>query len=96
MLFRNFSVLYLVGVTLHELGLLHKEYRSVQFSHLAVFNSLRSPWTAAHQASLYITNSRSLLKFMSIKSLMDIHIDVDAIQQSHPLLFPSPPAFNLY
>ena len=42
MLFRNFSVLYLVGVTLHELGLLHKEYRSVQFSHLAVFNSLRS------------------------------------------------------
>ena len=26
-----------------------------------------TPWTAAHQASLSITNSQSLLKFMSIK-----------------------------
>ena len=26
------------------------------------------PWTAAHQASLFITNSRSLLKLMSIES----------------------------
>ena len=29
-----------------------------------------TPWTAAHQASLSITNSRSLLKLMSIGSLM--------------------------
>ena len=29
-----------------------------------------TPWTAAHQASLSITNSRSLLKFMPIKSVM--------------------------
>ena len=29
-----------------------------------------NPWTAAHQASLSITNSRSLLKLMSIKSVM--------------------------
>ena len=29
-----------------------------------------TPWTAAHQASLSITNSQSLLKFMSIKSVM--------------------------
>ena len=28
------------------------------------------PWTAAHQASLYITNSLSLLKFMSMESVM--------------------------
>ena len=28
------------------------------------------PWTAAHQVSLSITNSRSLLKFMSIESVM--------------------------
>ena len=42
MLFRNFSVLYLVGVTLHELGLPHEEDRSVQFSHSAMFNSLWS------------------------------------------------------
>ena len=29
-----------------------------------------TPWTAAHQASLSITNSRSLLKFMFIESVM--------------------------
>ena len=29
-----------------------------------------TPWTAAHQASLLITNSRSLLKLMSIKLVM--------------------------
>ena len=28
------------------------------------------PWTAAHQASLSITNSQSILKFASIKSVM--------------------------
>ena len=31
---------------------------------------LATPWTAACQASLSITNSRSLLKLMSIKSVM--------------------------
>ena len=29
-----------------------------------------TPWTAAHQASLSITNSWSLLKLMSIESVM--------------------------
>ena len=29
-----------------------------------------TPWTAAHQASLSITNYQSLFKFMSIKSVM--------------------------
>ena len=29
-----------------------------------------NPWTAAHQVSLYITNSQSLLKLMSIESEM--------------------------
>ena len=32
--------------------------------------TLRTPWTAAHQASLSITNSRSLLKLMPIESVM--------------------------
>ena len=31
---------------------------------------LATPWTAAHQASLSITNSGSLLKLMSIESVM--------------------------
>ena len=36
-------------------------------SHIWLFVT---PWTAICQASLYITNSRSLLKLMSIKSMM--------------------------
>ena len=42
---------------------------SVQFSHSVVSNSV-TPWTAACQASLSITNSWSLLKLMSIESVM--------------------------
>ena len=41
----------------------------VQFSCLVVSGSA-TPWTAARQASLSITNSRSLLKLMSIESVM--------------------------
>ena len=41
---------------------------SVQsLSHVQLFVT---PWTAAHQASLSITNCRSLLRLMSIKSVM--------------------------
>ena len=47
-----------------------------------------TPWTAAHQASLSITNSRSLLKLMSIESVMPSNYLV--------LCSSSPPAFNLY
>ena len=42
---------------------------SVQFSRSVVSNSA-IPWTAALQGSLSITNSWSLLKLMSIKSVM--------------------------
>ena len=44
-----------------------------------------TPWTAARQASLSITNSRSLLKLMSIESVMPpSHLIL-----CHPLLLPS-------
>ena len=46
-------------------------------------------WPAAHQVSLSFTISQSLLKLMFIESVMD------AIQLSHPLSSPFPPAFNL-
>ena len=42
---------------------------SVHFSRSVMSNSLR-PWTAACQASLSIPNSRSLLKLLSIESVM--------------------------
>ena len=60
-------------------------HNSVQsLSHVQLF---ATPWTAAHQASLSITNSWSLLKY--------VHWVSHAIQPSHPLLPPSPPTFNL-
>ena len=44
---------------------------SVQFSSVAqLCLTLCNPWTATCQASLSITNSRSLLKLMSIESVM--------------------------
>ena len=45
------------------------------------------PWTAAHQASLSFTISWSMLKLMSIESVMSFNHLI--------LLYPSPPAFNL-
>ena len=42
---------------------------SVQFS-CSVVSDFVTPWTAAHQASPYITNSRSLLKLMSTELVM--------------------------
>ena len=54
-------------------------------SHVQLFVT---PWTAACQASLSITNSWRLLKLMS-------HQVGDAIQLSHYLPSPSPPTFYL-
>ena len=45
-------------------------FSSFQFSCSVMSDSLRPPWTATHQASLSITNSQSLLKFMFIESVM--------------------------
>ena len=62
------------------------QFSSVQsLSHVRLF---ATPWIAACQASLSITNSQSLLKLMSIELVGD------AIQPSHPLSSPSPPAPN--
>ena len=59
---------------------------SVQsFSHVRLF---ATAWTAECQASQSITNSQRLLK-------LNVHRVGDAIQPSHPLSSPSPPAFNL-
>ena len=47
---------------------LFSQYNRVQFRSVA--QSCATPWTAAHQASLSITNSRSPPKLMSIESVM--------------------------
>ena len=58
---------------------------SVQFSRSVVSNSFVTSWTAARQASLFITNSWSLLKLMSIESVMPSN----HLILCHPLLLPS-------
>ena len=50
-------------------GQMEKIASTNQFSHSCVWLFV-TPWTAACQASLSITNSWSLLKLMSIKSVM--------------------------
>ena len=62
---------------------------SVQFSSVQSLSRVRlfaTPWIAARQASLCITNSWSLPTYA--------HQVGDAIQPSHPLSSPSPPAPN--
>ena len=61
---------------------IHKHFSSVQsLSHVQLFVT---PWTAACQASLSITNSQSLLKLMSIESV----IPSNHLILCRPLLLP--------
>ena len=65
-------------LTESKLGLL--QFSSVQsLSHVLLFET---PWTAAHQVSLSITDSQSLLKLMSIESMMPSN----HLTLCHPLL----------
>ena len=59
-------------------------YRPVAASFRSVVSDSATPWTAACQASLSITNSRSLLKLMSIESAMPFN----HLILCHPLLLP--------
>ena len=54
------------------------------FQSLSCVRLFVTPWTAAHQASLSITNSRSLLKLVSIESVMPSN----CLTLCHPLLLP--------
>ena len=63
------------------LGITSVPISSVQsLSHVQLF---ATPWTAASQASLSITNSQSLFKLMSIKLVMPSNYLI----LCHPLLF---------
>ena len=62
-------------------------YLKVQFSSVQSLNRVQlfaTPWTAACQASLSITNFQSLLKLMSIESVLPSN----HLILCHPLLFP--------
>ena len=61
------------GVGCHRLLLWREGNPSKLFSSVQLLSRVRlsvTPWIAAHQASLSITNSRSLLKLMSIEPVM--------------------------
>ena len=66
---------------------------SVQFGHSVVSNS-GTPWTAACQASLSITNSQSLLKLMSIESVMPFNHLICCPLVLLPSIFPSIRVFS--
>jgi len=71
--------------------------RSPQFSHFSrsVMSDSATPWTAARQASLSITNSQSLLKLMSIESVMPSnHLILCRPLLLLPLIFPSIKVFS--
>ena len=68
--------------------------QSVQFS-CSVVSDSTTPWTAAHQASLSITNSLSLLKLMSIKLVMPSnHLILCHSLLLLPSIFPSIRVFS--
>ena len=67
---------------------------SVQFSSLSRVRLFATPWIAARQASLSISNSQSLLKHMSIESMMpSSHLIL-----CRPLLLlpPIPPSIRVF
>ena len=67
-------------------------FSSVQpLSHVWIF---ATPWTATRQASLSITNSRSLLKLMSIESVMPSNHLILCRPLLPPLIFPSISVFS--
>ena len=74
----------------------HVRLVSVQFSSVQSLSRVQlfvTPWTAARQASLSITNSQTLLKFMSIELVMpSSHLILCC-----PLLLPpTPPSIRVF
>ena len=85
----HFFLLSLNNIPLYECTII-----PVQFS-CSVMSDSATPRTAAHQASLYITNPQSLLRHMSVKSV----IPSNHLILCHPLLlltsvFPSISVFS--
>ena len=70
-----------------------KPYPYIQFSCVRLF---ATPWTAACQAPLSITNSQSLLKLMSIESVMpSSHLILVVPFSSRPQAFPASESFQM-
>ena len=72
---------------------LDSDSKSIRFSSVQLFSCVQhftTPWTTACQASLSITNSQSLLKLMSIESVMPSdHLILRHLLLLLPSIFPS-------
>ena len=67
----------------------------LMFKSLSRFRLFATPWTTAHQASLSITNSQSLLRLMSIESVMPSnHLILCRPFLPLPSIFPSIRVFS--
>ena len=72
-----------------------RSFNSVQFGRSVISDFLWPPWTAAHQASLSITNSRRLPKLMSIELVMPSnHVILCCPLLLPPSIFPSITVFS--
>ena len=77
----------------HYLHYLHHSLSSVQFSGSVMSDSV-TPWIAAYQASLSITNSQSLLKLMPMELVMSSsHL---ILCRPLLLLLPIPPSIRIF
>ena len=78
--------------------ILHPRNPSVQFSSVQSLSRVQlfaTPWTAAHQASLFITNSQISLKLMSIESVMPSnHLILSRPLLLLPSIYPSIRVFS--
>ena len=75
---------------------IYAEFLSVQFSSVAhCVLLIATPWTTARQVSMSITNSQSLLKLISIKSVMpSSHLILCRVLLLPPSIFPSIRVFS--
>ena len=77
---------------LHSLTFMLVDFSSVQL--LSCVWLFATPWTAACQASLSVTNSQSLLKLMSIRSVMTSNHLIFCRPLLLPSIFPSIRVFS--
>ena len=88
------SSLYILGVYPFSDTGFANVFSSVQYSRSAVSDSV-NPWTTACQVSLPVTNSQSLFKLMSIKSVMPSnHLILCCPLLLLPLILPSIRVFS--
>jgi len=82
-------------VTVHRVARSQMRLKQLQFSRSVKSDSFATPWTAARQASLSITNSRSLLRLISIELVMPSNHLILCRPILPPLIFPASGSFQM-